>query len=80
MVRIRGSKIVYSFRRRNIITTFPMKVFIIPGNGSGDVLNCMWYPWVKKKLDNAGIGVISTISISTKALMNLFPPPPLCPY
>ena len=42
---------------RNIeISASPMKVFIIPGNGSGDILNCMWYPWVKKKL-NAGIYV-----------------------
>jgi hypothetical protein len=32
-----------------------MKVFIIPGNGSGDILNCMWYPWVKKKLNDAGM-------------------------
>ena len=32
-----------------------MKVFIIPGNGSGDVLNCMWYPWVQNQLNNAGM-------------------------
>lgn len=31
-----------------------MKVHIIPGNGAGDVQNCMWYPWVKNKLNNAG--------------------------
>ena len=36
-----------------------MKVFIIPGNGSGDILNCMWYPWVKKKLDCAGTKFLS---------------------
>ena len=32
-----------------------MKVHIIPGNGTGDVQNCMWYPWVKNKLNNAGM-------------------------
>ena len=32
-----------------------MKVFIIPGNGSGDVTNCMWYPWVQRKLNNADL-------------------------
>jgi len=32
-----------------------MKIHIIPGNGAGDVQNCMWYPWVKNKLNNTEI-------------------------
>ena len=43
-----------------------MKVFIIPGNGSGDVLDCMWYPWVKNKLDKAG-----TMEKKFKTLLSL---------
>ena len=29
-----------------------MKVFIIPGNGSGDVTRCNWYPWAQNKIQS----------------------------
>lgn len=35
-----------------------MKVVIVPGNGTGDVTKCCWYPWVKIKLDAASIECI----------------------
>ena len=31
------------------VTTKP-RIFIIPGNGAGDVTNCMWYPWLRDKV------------------------------
>lgn len=30
------------------------RVFIIPGNGAGDVSRCMWYPWLRDKVDKCG--------------------------
>jgi len=35
-------------------TTKP-RIFIIPGNGAGDVTNCMWYPWLRDKVNDSGI-------------------------
>ena len=32
-----------------------MKVVIVPGNGGGDINVSCWYPWVKKKLDEASV-------------------------
>jgi predicted alpha/beta hydrolase family esterase len=32
-----------------------MKVAVIPGNGAGDVQNCLWYGWLRDKLIAKGI-------------------------
>eukprot|EP00124_Ichthyophonus_hoferi_P000849 Ihof_evm2s36 gene=Ihof_evmTU2s36 len=34
------------------------KAAIIPGNGSGDITNCMWYPYVLKRLSEKGLPTI----------------------